>query len=52
MSSVEVGLRQLVDGELAAYVGESRQFNAAAEAAAGGQPQPDPKKRAGAGCSW
>jgi len=38
---MEVGLKRLIDEELAAYVEESRAFNAASEAAADGQPQPD-----------
>jgi acetyl esterase len=46
---VEVGLRRLIDEELAAYAEESRQFNAASMAAAGGQPQPDPATPEGLG---
>jgi acetyl esterase len=38
---VEVGLNHLIDGELVAYVEESRAFFAASVASAGSQPQPD-----------
>jgi acetyl esterase len=38
---MEVGLAQLIDEGLAAHAEESRTFNAAAQATAGGQPQPD-----------
>ncbi len=37
---MQVGLEQLIDEELAAYVEESRRFNAASKAAAGDQPDP------------
>ena len=40
---MEVGLTHLIDKGSAAYVEESRTFNAAVQAAAGDQPQPDPK---------
>jgi acetyl esterase len=39
---MELGLRYLIDKESAAHVEGSRTFNAAVEAAASGQPQPDP----------
>ena len=39
---MELGLTHLIDQGSAAHVGESRTFNAAAQAAAGDQPQPDP----------
>lgn len=38
---MEVGLNQLIDDELAAYVEDSRAFLAASAASAGSQPQPD-----------
>ena len=39
---MELGLTHLIDQGSAAHVGESRTFNAAAQAAAGDQPRPDP----------
>src|ERR1017187_9328601 len=39
---MELGLTHLIDWGSAAHVEESRTFNAAAQAAAGDQPQPDP----------
>jgi acetyl esterase/lipase len=39
---MRVGLESLIDAELAAYVEECRQFNAAAAAAKGTDPGPDP----------
>lgn len=44
---MELGLSYLIDKGSAAHVEESRTFNAAAEAAAGDQPQPDPATPAG-----
>jgi acetyl esterase len=40
---MKVGLDSLIDPELAAYVEEAREFNAAAEAAREGVPVPDPR---------
>lgn len=39
---MQIGLESLIDDELAAYVEESRIFNATLDASAGVQPQPDP----------
>ena len=39
---MKVGLAHLIDEEVAAHIEETRAFNSAAEAAADGQPQPDP----------
>jgi hypothetical protein len=38
---MKVRLKRLIDEERLAYVEENRAFNAASEAATGGQPQPD-----------
>ena len=38
---MQIGLDSLIDDELAAYVEESRNFNATLDASAGAQPQPD-----------
>ena len=46
-STVNIGLSQLIDAELAAFVEESRAFVAAAAAGAAGRPQPDPSTPAG-----
>jgi acetyl esterase/lipase len=39
---MQIGLESLIDAELAAYVEESRSFNATLDASAGAQSQPDP----------
>lgn len=39
---MQIGLKRLIDGELAAYVEESQSFYAARSARAANQPQPDP----------
>jgi acetyl esterase len=39
---MQIGLESLIDAELAAYVEESRSFNAASGASAGARAQPDP----------
>ena len=39
---MEIGLKQLIDKELEAYIHESQNFNAALKTTTGDQPQPDP----------
>jgi acetyl esterase/lipase len=40
---VRVGLEQLIDGRLAAFVAEAKAFNTNAAAMKGGRPEPDPR---------